>query len=278
VEFLLNLSGFATGLIACNRIHLAKLIAALPPRLSPSQSITHFPVDHMKIKALILLTIAACTIVSTPAFAEKSGAPKVDEFGDSVEKGKPTIDISKYPIINAGDWRSAKPKIPWSTPVLVRDDFDGDYLAVFDRNYQGGGMMSEHETGIISNWSRGSLRIYAYDKVNICSLLCKSVESTRETQQVSIKAGKQVFRLTGKEGNYAITEEIAAALRDAPTGETKIKIKFEGSGVDVVSNIGDKTVAAWKVVYQDAKGPTAQPKVTAADVKPQPPGKTKGKK
>ncbi len=227
----------------------------------------------MKIKSLILLTIATCSLVATPAFAQKT-----DDFGDSAEKGKPSLDMSKYTIINSGDWRSAKPKIPWSTPVLVRDDFDGDYLAVFDRNYQGGGMMSEHETGIISNWSRGFLRIYAYDKVNICTFLCKSVESTRDTQQVSIKAGKQIFRLTGKDGNYGITEEIAAALRDAPSGETKIKIKFEGSGVDVVSNIGDKTVAAWKVVYQDAKGPTAKPKVTATDVKTPAPSKPKPKK
>jgi hypothetical protein len=215
----------------------------------------------MKIKAFTFATLTLLSLSAAPAFAQK-----VDEFGDKVETAKPSIDMNKYPIIASGDWRSAKPKIPWSTPVVVRDDFEGDYLAVFDRNYQGGGILSDRETGITSNWSRQHLRIYAYDKVTICSFLCKSVESTRETNNVSIKAGKKVFQLEGKNGNFPISEELAAALRDAPPGETKIKVKFEGSGVDVVNNIGDKTVHAWKTVYQDAKTTDVE-----AEVKPKPP-------
>jgi hypothetical protein len=89
----------------------------------------------MKIKSLMLLMIAASTIVSTPAFAATPDPKKVDEFGD-VKAGSATVNVQNLPVISNTDWRSEKARIPWSTPVLVRDDFEGDYLAVLDRNYE----------------------------------------------------------------------------------------------------------------------------------------------
>jgi hypothetical protein len=207
----------------------------------------------MKIKSLILLTIVACTVISTPAFAEKPDAKKVDEFGD-VKAGSASVNVQNLPVISNTDWRSEKARIPWSTPVLVRDDFEGDYLAVLDRNYEKDAL-SGFETGVITNWSRRKLRVYSYDTVKHCNVLfCKKRNvAGREAKKVAIKAGKSVFRLNGIDGNFEISEAIATALKNAPAGDTKIKIQFEESGVEIVSDIGKGTVEAWKTVYQDAK-------------------------
>lgn len=194
-----------------------------------------------------------CSALTVVAMA---GAPvmaqEVDEFGDPISS-EVNLDFTKYRVVNAGDWRSADANVPWSTPVIVRDDFDGDYLAVFDKNYQKN-FFGESEHGIVSNWSRNQLRVFAYDSFKICSgFFCNRKVEMRETETVAIKAGDEIFRLEGKDGNYPISEELAAALRDAPPGETKIKVKLEGRGESITSDIGKNTVAAWETVYQDAE-------------------------
>jgi hypothetical protein len=217
----------------------------------------------MKIRHNLLLSVGLVVGLvaglSGSALAEKT----TDEFGDTV-KGKITVDLKNVPVIANADWRSEKAKIPWSVPV--RDDFEGDYLAVFDRNYQGNSFLTNRETGIVSNWSRNTLRIYAYDMIKCTRLFCKDIVAIRETSKVVAKIGKQVFRMEGENGNYPISPELALALKNAPSGESKIKIQFEGSGADVVSDIGAGTVTSWKTVYQDAveTGKTASEKPVAA--------------
>jgi hypothetical protein len=218
----------------------------------------------MKIKLLTCLTLSLIGLSSLPTQAQTK---PVDEFGDTT-KAKSSIDFKNIPVIAGGDWRSESAKIPWSVPVLIRDDFDGDYLAVLDRNYQMNAL-SNYETGIISNWSGKFLRIYSYDTVKVCSFLTctKKSVAARETNKVAIKAGSQIFRLEGKNGNFQLSSEIAAALKNAPPGDTKIKVQFEGSGVEVISDIGKGTVEAWKTVYQDAVTPTVTPSEEAPKVK-----------
>jgi hypothetical protein len=125
--------------------------------------------------------------------------------------------------------------------------------------------LTNRETGIVSNWSRNTLRIYAYDLIKCSRLFCKDSVAIRETSKVVAKIGKQVFRMEGENGNYPISPELALALKNAPSGESKIKIQFEGSGADVVSDIGAGTVTSWKTVYQDAveTGKTASEKPVA---------------
>jgi hypothetical protein len=163
--------------------------------------------------------------------------------------------LNDIPVVNAADWRTSKGGITWSVPVLVRDEFDGDYLAVFDRNFKSNSFTGE-EVGVVSNWSRHYLRLYSYAVLNKCGfLVCRKLTSDRETTNVSVKAGKKVFRLSGKNGNFKIDEELAYALKMAPAGEAKIRFQHEGSGVSVVNDIGSGTVQAWKTVYKDAAVP-----------------------
>jgi hypothetical protein len=177
-------------------------------------------------KTLSTLTIMAALLAAAPAQAE-------------------------LPVLNGTDWRTSK-EVVWSTPTLVRDEFEGDYLAVFDRNYLRGRFPAS-ETGVVSNWSRHYLRLYVYRWVETCGVWsCRRDHKINEAVAVYVKAGARVFKLVGKNGNFAISEELAYALKVTPPGETKIKLQLEGSGSEIVSDIGSGTVQAWKTVYKDA--------------------------
>ncbi len=194
----------------------------------------------------------AIAFAATPALSQQ-----VDEFGDPIQ-GKVVFDYSEYPVVDVGDWRTPQADIEWSIPVIVRDDFDGDYLAVFDKNYQRN-IWDNSEIGVVSNWSRNNLRIYAYDSVKTCpQFWCGRRYEIRETDKVAIKIGKEVFRMEGEDGNYPISEELAYALKTAPPGEAKIKISFEGQGNAAKNAIGKYTVSSWKTVYQDAQPVTTE--------------------
>ncbi|NJM46812.1 MAG: hypothetical protein HC860_12200 [Alkalinema sp. RU_4_3] len=66
-----------------------------------------------------------------------------------------------------------------------------------------------------------------------------------------------------------IPNTLGIALKNAPAGESKIKVQFEGSGADVVSDIGAGTVTSWKTVYQDAvETGKAEPEKPVATKKP----------
>lgn len=157
-----------------------------------------------------------------------------------------------FPVLNSDDWRR-EPRIPWSVPVVVKDPFDGEYLAVFDRNYRDG-------AGVLTNWSRNCIRTVVYENIPYYSgyfgifpysngPFGRVLSITAEAKTLEIKLGNRIFQLNGKDGNFAVDNELATALRDAPSGKAIIRITLEGSGASIVSDIGEKTVKAWKSLY-----------------------------
>jgi hypothetical protein len=209
----------------------------------------------MKIKLIALLSILTLFTLNTPVFSQ------VQE-----------IDISKIPTINNKDWRTPQTfSPPWSTPVLVNDEFEGTYLAVFDHNFQRA-WGSPVENGITSSWSQKMIRTYAYIKTD-------GGITIKETSGLIVKIGSKTYPLTGQKGNFAVTPELAYALKTAPLEVARIKVEFEDSGVPMVSDIGTGTVTAWRTVYQQAKAPgqastvptatpTNQPNITQPVVAP----------
>jgi hypothetical protein len=190
----------------------------------------------MNIKAIAFLSLLTISTLSTPAFSQT-----------------PEIDISKVPTIRIKDWRDPSSFTPpWSTPVLVNDDFDGTYLAVFDHNFQteGGlfGMGGSGEHGFQSNWSDKVIRAYYYTKTS-------GGATIRETSSLTIKVGGKIYKLTGEKGNFAVTPELAYALKTAPLEVAMIKAEFADSGIPYTSDIGTGTVTAWRAVYQKAQAP-----------------------
>ncbi len=86
--------------------------------------------------------------------------------------------------------------VPWSQPVVVKDEFEGNYLAVFDKNYRDN-IWTGDKSGVISNWSRKYLRIYSYYSPPCRGLFCTRQVLIHETSNITIKAGTQIFRLEG---------------------------------------------------------------------------------
>jgi hypothetical protein len=165
----------------------------------------------------------------------------------------PPVDTSKFPVLRTNDWRSER-DLPWSQPVVMVDEFEGNYLAVFDKNFNDNFWTGE-KSGLVSNWSRKYLRIYSYYSQPCDGLFCQRKNIINQASQVSIKMGGKVFKLEGKEGNFNLTEGLAYALKTSPAERTRIKVMFEGNGREVISDIGEGTVKAWKTVYHDASEP-----------------------
>jgi hypothetical protein len=190
----------------------------------------------MRLKILALSLIVGSAYIAAPVSAQ--------------------IDISKFPLLNASDWRTAE-RAPWSEPIVVKDEFDGNYLAVLDKNFNDN-FWNGYKSGIISNWSRKYLRIYSYVSPPCHGYFCQRQIHIRESNRVSIKAGEKIFKLEGKNGVFGLTDEIAYALKTLDTKTTRIKVMFENSGDEIVNDIGEGTVKAWKTVYFDAQMPQVQ--------------------
>lgn len=149
--------------------------------------------------------------------------------------------------------------VPWSQPVKVTDPFEGDYLAVFDRNYFYRRFLNEStKTEVVSLWSRKSIRFLLADRDRDCfsghsfytsslSSVCDS-NNTREAIKLFIKVGEQVFRLEGQNSIFAVSDDLALALQNSPAGNINIRLVTR-SGETVDSEIGKGTVKAWKAIY-----------------------------
>lgn len=222
----------------------------------------------MKLKALVVTLLMTSLVLVNSVRAEKpqlkilcESASQSSTCSESNNKPSANIELASskdLPVVGEGDWRKAK-NIPWSVPVVIKDPFDGDYLAVLDRNYSDN-ILNGDKSGVISNWSRNYIRTYVYQENQTCGFFtCSSRSTTAEAKTLEIKVGDQVFRLKGEDGNFPVNSELATALRNAPLGEAVMRITLEGSGATIVNDIGSKTVQAWKTVYQDASSSAVEP-------------------
>lgn len=188
----------------------------------------------MRLKSLFAATLFLCCAIGVQASAY------VQERS------------TQFEVISDNDWRSTNPDIPWSEPVIVRDDFTGDYLAVFDRNFVDRRFTEE---GVISNWSREYIRIFVYYKQRRCGAIpvfCNTLNTEMfEANRLEVKIDEQVFAIEGEDGNFPVSEELATALANAPSGEARIRIRLEGSGALITNDIGEDTVSAWRSVYSN---------------------------
>ncbi len=158
-------------------------------------------------------------------------------------KDLPTVDI---------DWRVHK-SMPYSRPVIIKDAFEGDYLAVLDQNYAGNFFWNGAQTSIVTNWSKKYVRISVISEKEVaCTSIClsKPIEQVAaKVNSLQVKVGSKVFKLEGTDNQFVVTPELVDALKNAPDENAVIRITVEGGGQPVTSSIGRGTVAAWKTVY-----------------------------
>lgn len=152
------------------------------------------------------------------------------------------------------DWRSRDADVPWSEPVIVRNPAFGDELVVFDKDFGSsfGGYGPKVETGIVTKWSSFEIGVFAYKKQSHCGLfglICQGVnkEAYSVGRTLEVEVGGNTYRLYGKEGNFPVTGELAIALHNAPEGKASLVVALPG-GQQIKSNIGEKTVKAWKAI------------------------------
>jgi hypothetical protein len=168
-------------------------------------------------------------------------------------------ESAELPVVTSGVL-GTNMDVPWSRPVKVRDPFEGDYLAVFDRNYFYRRFLNTNaRVDVVSLWSRKSVRLLlAYNDRDCLSRYgfhlgslnsrCLTSNGTQNVAQLLLKVGGQVFRLEGENGTFPVSDRLAEALENSPIGNVSIRLVAE-SGEAVDSEIGKGTVKAWKTIY-----------------------------
>jgi hypothetical protein len=159
--------------------------------------------------------------------------------------------------------------VPWSKPVRIDDPFEGNYVGIFDRNYFRRNVINNARVEVISLWSRNSVRVLLAYRDRNCSYgsyyhafrgiptyhafggipTCLVSNNTLKITNLYIKLGDRVFRLEGNNGTFTVSNELATALKNSPAEKNvSIRLLSEG-GESIDSEIGKKTVEAWKAIY-----------------------------
>lgn len=150
--------------------------------------------------------------------------------------------------------------VPWSQPVKIVDPFEGEDVGIFDKNYFYRRLLNTNtRVQVISLWRRDSIRLLlAYSDRDCLSghsfypVLsgrdCSASNAALEVNNLLLKIGDRVFRLSGQNSRFQVSDELALALKNSPTGNVSIRLVTE-SGETVDSEIGKGTVQSWKAIY-----------------------------
>ncbi|MDZ8134356.1 MAG: hypothetical protein RM049_03530 [Nostoc sp. DedQUE04] len=150
--------------------------------------------------------------------------------------------------------------VPWSKAVRIVDPFEGELVGVFDRNSLGGYLYRGGSTQVISLWTPSSIRVlvtvnsgqamssfYTAGRVYPRPDYLRFV-TTKKVDKLLLKVREKVFQLDGSTGTFAVSPELATALKNAPDENLDIRLVLEG-GQTVDSEIGKGTVKAWRTIY-----------------------------
>jgi DNA-binding transcriptional regulator LsrR (DeoR family) len=66
---------------------------------------------------------------------------------------------------------------------------------------------------------------------------------------VDLKIGDHTVHLGVSNNQFAVTDDLAQALRSASSGQVQISFAT-AQGKTVTHPIGDRTIAAWKTIYK----------------------------
>ncbi|MEH2287998.1 hypothetical protein [Nostoc sp.] len=150
--------------------------------------------------------------------------------------------------------------VPWSKTVRIVDPFEGELVGVFDRNSLGGRLYRESSKQVISLWTPSSIRVLVTvnsDQASSPFYIAGRVYprpdyfrfvTTKKVDKLLLKVRKKVFQLDSSTGTFAVSKELATALKNAPDENLDIRLVLEG-GQTVDSEIGKGTVKAWRTIY-----------------------------
>lgn len=169
-------------------------------------------------------------------------------------------------IEKLGDWRTQENSIPYSEPVIIKDDFGSSEIMVFDRNYINN-IIEEYKLTIQTQWTPEYVTVYGSIQRTRCGLFaftCRSVGEKREKligNKLEVLIDGKSYAVYGEKGQFVINDDLSKALFNAPEKESKIRIIIdENRFIDNAIGIG--TVKAWKKVYQPTENRNTNTNIT----------------
>jgi hypothetical protein len=169
---------------------------------------------------------------------------------------KAATDLRRVDSAALGTSRS----LPWSEPVQIEDPFEGNFIGVFDRNYFSDRFLNTTaQIEVQSLWGPQSVRFLLVTRDRDCwsqplhygissDLGCSEFNNARNIIKLFVKINERVFEVAGKNSRFPVSQELAQALQSAPESNVSIRLVTE-SGETIDSEIGKRTVKAWKTVY-----------------------------
>jgi hypothetical protein len=137
------------------------------------------------------------------------------------------------PLVNGATWRTRQ-NIPWSRMALVRDEFDGEYQAVFAR-----------DGAFASSWSRNFVDV-------VVSKRFLTVQSIQSVPALQITAGRQSITLSGEHNRFPIDDRAARFLFNAgnnPSAKPIVSYLVSKNGKATYS-IDSTTTKLWATLYR----------------------------
>lgn len=226
----------------------------------------------MKLATRIFLSFSAVVAATLPAFAQV-GNPSLSSTSSvqnvfceknlrsTVTRISKTVLPSGYSDLKDvqlnSDFRYPSNELPFSQPLALNDPVTGQSVGVLDQNFIPGG------SKVFSSWGRYGIQIGGYWFFRTGGGFSTPIGTFLpfEADILWISDGDSFLVIKGCNGRFSVTSEVAAALRNYPSGKNGyIRFSTEGTGSAVLSEIGKDTVAAWKKVYANW-APEAPPKV-----------------
>ena len=206
------------------------------------------------MRSKLLAITGAAAIASSLVFV--AALPAQANCGDRAsafcqeDESEEEVNDGEIVRLEINDWRDAVFDLPYSRPLLIDHPFDGEYLAVADNNFSGNLDWVNWDESVISIWSEKGVRVVARRRERNCAFFsCRLNVTWYETNKLDVKVGDTVFSLEGSNGNFVLTDEQKQFLATAPAGQAIIRVYFEGMGNEVINDIGENTVDAWRTVY-----------------------------
>ncbi|MBW4550734.1 MAG: hypothetical protein KME35_06435 [Aphanocapsa sp. GSE-SYN-MK-11-07L] len=179
-----------------------------------------------------------------------------------VDSASPTLAKAsgEVPIVKSAGLRPNL-RVPWSRLVNVNDPFEGNFLAVFNRH----SLRDAQSRRVISLWNSNSVRVLVTSARQNCNSsgwgfwgsTCWGVTGTAATvERVFVRISDRIFELTGENGKFAVTPELATALTATSEKELTIRLLLQ-NGETIDSRVDKKTVAVWPTIYQAGDTPSA---------------------
>ncbi|ABA24766.1 hypothetical protein Ava_B0052 (plasmid) [Trichormus variabilis ATCC 29413] len=165
---------------------------------------------------------------------------------------------NNWPVVKSAGL-SPDMDVPWSKPVRITDLFEGELFGFFDRNSIGGSAR-EGSKQVISLWTPQSIRVLttinSYQATSSFYTVGRryfrpdyvQFSTSKKVDRLLLKVRQQIFQLEGVNNQFAITRELATALKNAPEENLNIRLVLEG-GQSIDSEIGTQTVKAWRNIY-----------------------------